>query len=246
MKLTALLALLLPGLPTVQSARGGRKERSVSFLPDPFERKLGTSKSENVNLPVLPDQCIICSKTVNDRPTSLTVKYSGGTGSISRYQDATKATCRDQTFPVSGTFTTNYGDSYSFSEGAIITITGDGGEMDANTVFDFGNGLSCTIHTSCSQPLVGGDTIGPFLILEGNDCTYEYCGDGIVQLPEQCDDGEALPTATCRDDCTIPVCGDGIVDPGEECETNMPDCRADCTYPPPTKSPTKAPTGYVV
>jgi len=47
-----------------------------------------------------------------------------------------------------------------------------------------------------------------------------YCGDGIVNTPdEQCDLGKDLngkPGQPCKADCThIGECGDGIVDPGE-------------------------------
>ncbi len=46
------------------------------------------------------------------------------------------------------------------------------------------------------------------------------CGDGIVDLPEQCDDGDANADAPdkCRKDCTKPGCGDQIVDTGELCD----------------------------
>jgi cysteine-rich repeat protein len=72
----------------------------------------------------------------------------------------------------------------------------------------------------------------------GNDCqpSCTYCGDGITQAPEQCDDGNSDGGDGCRNDCTIPVCGDGILDPGETCEPpgspagphGYP-CRMDCT-----------------
>ncbi len=69
------------------------------------------------------------------------------------------------------------------------------------------------------------------------NCTY--CGDGIVNNGEQCDDGNAVNTDACRNDCTLPFCGDGILDAGEQCDgtvfkagapaTHGP-CRADCTF----------------
>ena len=37
------------------------------------------------------------------------------------------------------------------------------------------------------------------------------CGDGIVQIPEQCDDGNLDETDLCRNDCSLPICGDGII-----------------------------------
>ncbi len=62
-----------------------------------------------------------------------------------------------------------------------------------------------------------------------------YCGDGIVDRGEQCDDGNAVNTDACRNDCTLPYCGDGIVDMGEQCDdgnaVNTDACRNDCTLP---------------
>ena len=46
------------------------------------------------------------------------------------------------------------------------------------------------------------------------------CGDGVVDVPEQCDDGDAnADTADkCRTTCTNPACGDLIVDAAEQCD----------------------------
>lgn len=70
-----------------------------------------------------------------------------------------------------------------------------------------------------------------------------HCGDGLVEVGEQCDDGvnnSDLPGARCRSNCTLPKCGDAIVDTsrGEQCDdgpnnSNLPNahCRQDCTIP---------------
>ena len=64
-----------------------------------------------------------------------------------------------------------------------------------------------------------------------------FCGDGIVDANEDCDDGaNGDDTDGCRDDCTLPFCGDRFFDPemGEECDEgdSMPTatCR-NCTIP---------------
>ncbi len=46
------------------------------------------------------------------------------------------------------------------------------------------------------------------------------CGDGVTEVPEQCDDGDANADAPdkCRTTCTKPVCGDQIVDTDEACD----------------------------
>ena len=69
-----------------------------------------------------------------------------------------------------------------------------------------------------------------------------YCGDGIVESPETCDDGNTTPGDGCSGTCQLEpnytcmtpvpppspphevctstiVCGNGTVDPGEECDT---------------------------
>ena len=52
-------------------------------------------------------------------------------------------------------------------------------------------------------------------------CT-PICGDGILSIGEECDDGPANGTGgygTCGKDCTLGAfCGDGIVQAGEDCD----------------------------
>jgi cysteine-rich repeat protein len=55
-----------------------------------------------------------------------------------------------------------------------------------------------------------------------SQCT-PTCGDGIVSIGEECDDGKDKNTGGyggCTADCKLgPYCGDGIVDPGfEDCD----------------------------
>jgi cysteine-rich repeat protein len=58
------------------------------------------------------------------------------------------------------------------------------------------------------------------------------CGDGIVEPPEQCDDGDGnsdtRPNA-CRTSCRAPRCGDGVVDGGEQCDDGNRDSGDLCT-----------------
>lgn len=45
------------------------------------------------------------------------------------------------------------------------------------------------------------------------------CGDQVVGLGEQCDDGNQVDTDVCRNDCTFsPICGDGRMQGTEECD----------------------------
>ena len=61
------------------------------------------------------------------------------------------------------------------------------------------------------------------------------CGDMIVQLGEECDDGNMTPADGCENDCTVtPVCGDNSVQSGEECDDgntmNGDGCDSMCQY----------------
>ncbi|MCA9715399.1 MAG: DUF4215 domain-containing protein, partial [Myxococcales bacterium] len=65
----------------------------------------------------------------------------------------------------------------------------------------------------------GGWTLDDFCVV---GVLEETCGDGFVELGEECDDGEGnsddAPNA-CRVDCTLPACGDGVLDDEtEECD----------------------------
>ena len=58
------------------------------------------------------------------------------------------------------------------------------------------------------------------------------CGDGVVQAPEPCDDGNLDNTDACLDTCTPAACGDGFTHAGnEECDYagEASTCDADCT-----------------
>jgi cysteine-rich repeat protein len=58
----------------------------------------------------------------------------------------------------------------------------------------------------------------------GGECGYRpaarFCGDGIVNGDEQCDDGNDVDTDACRNSCILPICGDSILGntPGETCD----------------------------
>lgn len=69
-----------------------------------------------------------------------------------------------------------------------------------------------------------------------DDCEPESprCGDGHVDMGEQCDDGNQKNRDACKNDCTHNVCGDGVVRQGvEQCDDGNDNdndgCRNDCT-----------------
>mmetsp|Transcript_3902 Transcript_3902/g.6137 ORF Transcript_3902/g.6137 Transcript_3902/m.6137 type:complete len:843 (-) Transcript_3902:159-2687(-) len=117
-----------------------------------------------------------------NRPTSLTLRYQSA-GQNSQFQDANKATCRAGNYPSPTTVTVN-GQSFSVQDGTEFTVTLSGG---ANTDFNVGGRGSCTIHTSCSAPIIGDDQIGPFVIIGANGGSggpgFDYCCNVAPPLP---------------------------------------------------------------
>jgi hypothetical protein len=54
------------------------------------------------------------------------------------------------------------------TDGTVFVITG---KFEVKTEFFFDDGFDCYLTTDCSVPLVAGDQIGPFTVLEGNGCS---------------------------------------------------------------------------
>lgn len=67
---------------------------------------------------------------------------------------------------------------------------------------------------------------------------HSFCGDGIIDPGEQCDDGpDQEDVDPCSPFCTLPACGDGFLQEsiGEECDNGTDNddsesCKKDCTY----------------
>jgi len=59
-----------------------------------------------------------------------------------------------------------------------------------------------------------------------------YCGDGVVDLGESCDDGNEVGCDGCSIGCHLEGCGNGIAECGEECDdgniANGDGCSSDC------------------
>ncbi|MFM7736801.1 MAG: DUF4215 domain-containing protein, partial [Alphaproteobacteria bacterium] len=60
------------------------------------------------------------------------------------------------------------------------------------------------------------------------------CGNGILEVPETCDDGNRADCDGCSARCRVETCGDGIVQCGEECDAGAANgpggpCTAECT-----------------
>lgn len=75
----------------------------------------------------------------------------------------------------------------------------------------------------------------------GSECIQAICGDGVLDIGEQCDDGAAnsdVAPDACRTDCRHAYCDDGVTDTGEQCDDGSSNsdyapntCRANCKLP---------------
>lgn len=55
------------------------------------------------------------------------------------------------------------------------------------------------------------------------------CQDGVVNIGEDCDDGNSNNADLCPNDCQFAVCGDGVIEGQEQCELpNVGECLSNC------------------
>ena len=170
----------------------------------------------------------------------------------------------DSDMPVPSTNSNAFTDI--FAPGAAIVSTSIGGGFTTLT----GTSLSSPHAAGCAALLIqSGDATtmdeietrletSTFLVNRGGlnfpriDCSPDVpnavCGNGEVELGEECDDGNAIDTDDCTSSCNNAVCGDGIVWDGvEECDDGNDIDTDACTngckkaLPPPTLPPVPLP-----
>jgi cysteine-rich repeat protein len=91
---------------------------------------------------------------------------------------------------------------------------------DGSTVYAVGTAVNAEGESAFSNEL----TLAP---------PAPVCGNGALEAPEQCDDGNTASGDGCRADCTVERCGDARLDPGEQCDDGNTaggdGCSATCT-----------------
>lgn len=81
----------------------------------------------------------------------------------------------------------------------------------------------------CGADLVHAQTERCTGTCKGGTCVPMTCGDGVVQAPEECDDGNRSDDDACTNKCTVPKCGDGAVQAGEACDDGNRNDTDTCT-----------------
>ena len=100
----------------------------------------------------------------------------------------------------------------------------DGDDLGAFTCADFGFNAGAVTCQSCAIDFTG--------------CRMSVCGDGMLEGPESCDDGNRVDGDGCDRRCRLESCGNGTVEGDEACDdgaansdTDPDACRTDCTEP---------------
>lgn len=99
----------------------------------------------------------------------------------------------------------------------------DGGDLRGFSCSYFGASGSLGCNVSCTDFVYSG-------------CVYPFCGDGIVNGSEQCDDGNTSNGDGCSSSCSTETppasCGNGSIDSGENCDdynsTGGDGCSSSC------------------
>ena len=90
-----------------------------------------------------------------------------------------------------------------------VTVTGTGSVTEGET--ESGSGSTGGMVTSTTTMDTSSGSEGSST---GNSTS---CGDGIVQPPETCDDGNMIDDDGCPSNCTT-LCGNGVLNGGEACD----------------------------
>ncbi|MEO7097202.1 MAG: DUF4215 domain-containing protein, partial [Polyangiales bacterium] len=107
---------------------------------------------------------------------------------------------------------------FSFAAWALGLSVLAGCPQEPASVVCPGTGIICPENTYCGavQPI----------------CLTTSCGNGIVDLNEQCDDGNILEGDNCSPTCKREECGNNVLDPNEVCDdgnkASGDGCSANC------------------
>lgn len=108
------------------------------------------------------------------------------------------------------------------------TVTGTGSVTEGETTETGSGSTSGTVTSTTTMDTSSGSEGSSTGNSTGNSTT---CGDGIIQPPETCDDGNTNDDDECPGNC-ISMCGNGVINGGEACDDgNLVDndgCSSTC------------------
>jgi len=115
--------------------------------------------------------------------------------------------------------------------------TSTSGTADSLSATETGDGDGDMSGSETESDSMSGDGDGDPATGDGDgdgDGDAGMCGDGVVDMGEECDDGNASNEDACTNACVANVCGDGLLNMGvEECDDgNLEDgdgCSSTCT-----------------
>lgn len=103
------------------------------------------------------------------------------------------------------------------NSGPMFMPTASGSESDSETD---------TTTSDTGQTTSPSSTVDPS---EGPTTSASFCGDGLVDAGEECDDQNDVDDDACRNDCTQAICGDGVIWQGiEQCDDQNDDNTDGC------------------
>lgn len=120
---------------------------------------------------------------------------------------------------VTSTFSSSYLSGFALSMRVACGVGADG---DASTTADNGScGGTPVYQTARTRGCDDGDASSMCGWESWNYCNYngKFCGNGVVDGTEECDDGNDVATDACTTSCTWNICGDGyLYDTVEQCD----------------------------
>jgi YVTN family beta-propeller protein len=158
-------------------------------------------------------------------PWAITTSPDGTRVYVSHQDSSTVKVINTATDTVTATVT-------GFSQPIGVSCTPDGsrlyvaelGSTNARVVNTATNTITATVPLGMSAISVGRFIVPP----------SPLCGNGLVQVGEQCDDGNGTNGDGCDNNCTVTGCGNGITTSGEQCDdANLiagDCCSATCQY----------------
>ncbi len=141
---------------------------------------------------------------------------SGSTAAQTTTGDPNPTTGATDTEPLPGT--TTDGMSAGGSETSDPTTTGPTTGVTTDTTTDAST-TDATTDTTTDATTDASTSTGP----------APFCGDGVVDAGEACDDANQEDADACTNMCAEAACGDGIVGPGEACDDGNQEDADECS-----------------